>query len=334
MTRLIYTDFDEFADSLLGIEGHFIPTARQTDEWWIKQADGSRSWLQAFQTGGPTTFAGQGKSGTFTVAALITQSSHLRINGQPLKPDEFMLLHESQPFTVASQDAVRWIAITLPTDTPLIASELILKRWSSPPRIRTPPTYLDRLRRIASQLIFPDERIELNGPVAALSTEEELALCLTHALEHGAEALSHHNITRPPVSRTRIIAQTLALIDGHQGEPLFVADLCHATQVSERTLRNIFCEYFGVGPMRLLKALQLYNIRIALLRADPQHDTVTCIAGRFGIWDFSLFARNYKAMFGELPSKALQAEPTEARNNRSRVGWLQYALRLARGVRS
>ena len=70
-------------------------------------------------------------------------------------------------------------------------------------------------------------------------------------------------------------------------------DLCRATGVAERTLRNIFHEYFGVGPIRFLKVRQLQDIRQALLAADSTHETVTRIAARFGIWDFSLFARNY-----------------------------------------
>jgi AraC-like DNA-binding protein len=58
--------------------------------------------------------------------------------------------------------------------------------------------------------------------------------------------------------------------------------------------------------MRLLKVRQLHEIRAVLLRADSDRDTVSRIAARLGIWDFSLFARNYKAMFGESPSRTLR----------------------------
>ena len=51
--------------------------------------------------------------------------------------------------------------------------------------------------------------------------------------------------------------------------------------------------------------------RAALLRADPQRDTVTRSAARFGLWDFSLFARNYKALFGESPSRTLRTPPSD-----------------------
>lgn len=325
VSKLVYRDFDEFAAALVGIEGGFIPTARQTAEWWIERVDGN--WLQAFQTGGPATFAGQGKSGSFTVATPITPPGHLRVGGQPLEPDEFVLFHESPPFAFAGQDVVCWVAITTPENTSLIAPEL-LPRADSGPRRRTSQTYLDGLRDMVSHLIFGNEPFDVSEPAAAMAAAQEVVLYLAHVLEHSVKP-SDRRATRPPLSRSRVITRTLALIDGHRGEPLFIGDLCRATQVSERTLRNIFCDHFGVGPMRLLKAIQLHNIRMALLRADPERDTVTRVAGRFGIWDFSLFARNYKAMFDELPSKTLRSSPPAGpRSRHSAIGWLHYASRI------
>ena len=89
----------------------------------------------------------------------------------------------------------------------------------------------------------------------------------------------------------------------------------------------IFQMFFGVGPMRLLKVRQLREIRAALMRADPQRDTVTRIAARFGIWDFSLFARNYKALFGESPSRTLRTPPSDLKV-RSSLSWLHYASKI------
>jgi AraC family ethanolamine operon transcriptional activator len=150
-------------------------------------------------------------------------------------------------------------------------------------------------------------------------------------LEVSAHASDRH-IGRPQVSRTRVIARCLELIDASDGQPLFIDDLCTATQVSERTLRNIFQEYFGVGPMRLLKVRQLREIRSALLKANPLTDTVTKVAARFGVWDFSLFARNYRALYAEAPSQTLR-RPRERRVERSEEEealtptWIGYAAR-------
>lgn len=81
--------------------------------------------------------------------------------------------------------------------------------------------------------------------------------------------------------------------------------------------------------MRFVKARQLRAIREALLAADPTHETVTRIATRFGVWDFSLFARNYKALFGELPSNTLRTVPKPAQRELTGCDtWLHYAARV------
>jgi AraC family ethanolamine operon transcriptional activator len=61
-----------------------------------------------------------------------------------------------------------------------------------------------------------------------------------------------------------------------------------------------------MGPIRYLRLQQLHRIRSTLRIADPERDTVTKIAAEFGIWDFSRLAREYRTLFGELPSQTLR----------------------------
>ena len=78
-----------------------------------------------------------------------------------------------------------------------------------------------------------------------------------------------------------------------------------AAGVSERTLRNAFNEYFGVGPSRYLQLRRLRAVRRALRAADPEQESVTGVLVRHGEWEFSRFARRYRQLFGELPSETL-----------------------------
>lgn len=325
MGRLVFRDFDEFAEAITGVDGRFIPTARSSSEWWTEAVRPGSVSLQQIQIGSPTTFAGDGEFGRYTFGLPMTDPTHIRIDGHLLEEDAFILLHEDQPFTFTGQDVVRWAGVSVPMDTPLIPAELFASaRSGSGPRSRTALPYLDRLRWVTERAI--SSNIDFSEPAAVAAAEEEVAICLTHVLERSMKAQDRH-VGRPQFSRSRVIARTLALIEANEGQPLFVDDLCRATQVSERTLRNIFHEFFGVGPMRLLKVRQLREIRAALLRADPQRDTVTRIAARYGIWDFSLFARNYKALFGESPSRTLRTPPNESKA-RSPLSWLHYASRI------
>jgi len=324
VSKLVFRDFDEFAEALPGIDGRFIPTARQTADWWIECTVVKGSCLHSGQIGGPATFAGCGRSGVISVALPITNAGQLRVDGQDFEPDAFILLQKEQFLTVSSQDVVQWAGVSLPVNAAIIEPALLIHSENGP-RFQAPLPHLARLRSTICRVTENSGQIGTADPVTAAAIEQEIAVCLTHVLERiSKERLD----SRPQLSRGRVIARTLALIEASVGQPMFIDDLCRATQASERSLRNVFHEFFGVGPMRLLKVRQLNEIRAALLRADPQSDTVSRIAARFGVWDFSLFARNYKAMFGESPSRTLRTPPSDVRTRGPRPSWLYYASRI------
>ncbi len=330
MERRAYADFDEFADSLSGVAGRFVPTARSSSEWWIENARVGPIGLQHVQVGGATTFAGDGAADHLTIGIPLTDPESIRIDGQPLTANSFVLAVNDQPFTFSSRQVTRWVSITVPTLRLNGAAQELQSPAAGGARSQAHQAQIDELRGLALRICSDQQTVSIVEPAAATAVEEELLQTVFTALEVSARAIDRH-IGRPQVSRTRVIAQCLELIDATQGQPLFIDDLCTATQVSERTLRNIFQEYFGVGPMRLLKVRQLREIRSALLKGDPVLDTVTGIASRFGVWDFSLFARNYRALYGEAPSQTLRRPRsawTERRDDEAvSPTWIGYASR-------
>ena len=327
--RQAYADFDEFADSLSGVAGRFVPTARSSSDWWIENAAAGRLRLQHVQVGGATTFAGDGAADHLTLGIPLTDPAPIRIDGQPLAANTFVLAVSNQPFTFSSRELTRWIAITVPLERLGGGVPELLAPAAGGTRSQARRQELDEVRMLALRICGDQQTVNIVEPTAAAAAEEELLHAVSGALEVSARAIDRH-IGRPQVSRTRVIARCLELIDATAGQPLFIDDLCTATQVSERTLRNIFQEYFGVGPMRLLKVRQLREIRSALLKGDPVLDTVTRIAARFGVWDFSLFARNYRALYGEAPSQTLRRPRGAASEGRGDVAsptWIGYAAR-------
>jgi AraC family transcriptional regulator, ethanolamine operon transcriptional activator len=326
MSRFVFRDFDEFADSIDGIAGRFVPTARSSADWWVEAVHAGRLSLQQLQIGGAATFAGDGQSGSFTLGIPMTEPLAIRIDGQRLDTNSFILLKENQPFTFAGHDVTRWAGVTLPVDDELLAPDLIERlHGNDGPRTHTDLDRLDHLRWLIGRVCCGSPAVDFSDRASALAAEQEISAATIRALERSLN-LRVRPIGRPHFSRERVIARALELIRAHEGQPLFTSDLCKAAGVSERTLRNTFTEYFGVGPIRLLKLRQLREIRAALLAADPARDTVASIAGRFGIWDFSLFARNYKNLFGESPSETLRTPAGSAESGESAT-WLRYAVK-------
>jgi len=85
-----------------------------------------------------------------------------------------------------------------------------------------------------------------------------------------------------------------------------VADLATAANVTERTLRTAFHEYYGVGPASYLQLRTLHQVRRALRAADHDETTVAGVLIDRGIWEFGRFAGQYRRRFGELPSETLR----------------------------
>jgi len=110
---------------------------------------------------------------------------------------------------------------------------------------------------------------------------------------------------RRAVPQRQIIRMAMDFVEQHDRESLSVEQLATAAGVSERTLRDAFLRYFGAPPVQYLNRRALHQIRKALLAADPSVATVTEIATQFGVWQFGRMARDYRILFGELPSETL-----------------------------
>jgi AraC-like DNA-binding protein len=85
-----------------------------------------------------------------------------------------------------------------------------------------------------------------------------------------------------------------------------VGELCHATRVSERTLQYLFRQKYGITPKAYLKLVRLNKVRRALYRADFRKTKIADIANENGFWHMGQFAKDYKKLFGELPSETFK----------------------------
>lgn len=85
-----------------------------------------------------------------------------------------------------------------------------------------------------------------------------------------------------------------------------INELCDVGMVSDRSLRNIFYEIFGISPSRYIKVQRLGSVRKQLAEAAPANGLVVDIANSHGFWHMGQFAKDYRALFGELPSATLK----------------------------
>lgn len=118
------------------------------------------------------------------------------------------------------------------------------------------------------------------------------------------EKVTALNLTSSPADTAhdvhwQLVQQARALVQGQLQQAPTVGELCMALGVSRRTLQNAFHRILGISPLAYLRAIRLGAVRQALKTAS----SVTEAATDMGFWHFGHFAKDYQAMFGELPSQ-------------------------------
>jgi AraC family transcriptional regulator, ethanolamine operon transcriptional activator len=109
-----------------------------------------------------------------------------------------------------------------------------------------------------------------------------------------------------PFRRAAIVQEAEAYMLDHLDEPLTLEAICKAVKASKSALSYGFQDIFGLSPMAYLKTIRLNGVRRALKASHPTTATVLGIANRYGFWHMGHFSKDYRQMFGELPSDTLR----------------------------
>lgn len=106
--------------------------------------------------------------------------------------------------------------------------------------------------------------------------------------------------------RREIVDRVIEYVNADLSTPKGIPELCHVAEVDDRTLRNIFYEKFFLSPKKFFNCYRLNAVRTELIRLDPTQICVTDIANKYGFWHMGQFAKDYRKLFGELPSETLK----------------------------
>ena len=147
---------------------------------------------------------------------------------------------------------------------------------------------------------FEDETRQLDR-----EREEEIIVALLYAASSGKALVDKSS----PASRSRTVSKAIAFVNDQNNEAITVGDICRSTGIALRTLNRAFREHFGVGPKAYLIRQRLSSVRAELVSA-PGSIVIADVANRHAFWHMGQFAKDYRAMFGELPSETVrQARP-------------------------
>lgn len=169
--------------------------------------------------------------------------------------------------------------------------------------------------------------IPLGNNCTTVRTAQRLRLCLDHAQDCDAGFWSHaaaekalrddviaimlsmvESLSDAPArdlthrTYVDIVRRSARLLDDNGDTPISVVDLCRHLRISRRTLQTSFQRVAQMSPVSYLRASRLNRVRQLLRATSAEAMSISDAATQWGFTHHSHFAREYRKLFGELPS--------------------------------
>ncbi|WP_237387418.1 AraC family transcriptional regulator [Xenorhabdus sp. Sc-CR9] len=124
-------------------------------------------------------------------------------------------------------------------------------------------------------------------------------LLSTHQHNYSESPSNHRSSIRP-----RHVRRVQEYLQAHAHESVTVEQLAQIAGVSLRSLYSGFKEFLNISPMQYLRDLRMEHVRTELMAGEAT--SVTGVALRWGFAHMGRFSAEYKARYGETPSKSLK----------------------------
>jgi AraC family ethanolamine operon transcriptional activator len=307
MPTRTFSSFEAFFASNLHSDLRGMVLGRRRENWVMTQLAVDKLSVQWGRAGSSVVVEGPAKPGGVSIFLPTENTSGVSGNGHPLDESSLMINQTGDEFCIANDSSRPWFSVYVPYETLAGASgDATTPVPLMHGFVQVPLARIRRFRSVIGQFGEAVHRAAtgFESVAAQRAAEQKLVPEIRSLLAVPPEVEPMHG--RHAIPRRQIVRTSMDFVDQHEGEYLSVEQLAAAAGVSERTLREAFQQYFGVAPLRYLNRRTLHQVRTALKAADPTVATVTKIATRFGVWELGRFARDYRNLFGELPSETLR----------------------------
>ncbi len=249
-----FTDADDFAASIRGATTTLTVVGRGVFEAKITRVNFHRLWMQRFSEHLPRVMHSTNATGRAIISFHTQPGPDLTRSGVTVSANSIARLSADHSYFQRSSGSIDWGSMSLPVEDIRAAGLALMGRDLTPPSdeliVTPPPAAMEKLQRLHAAAG------ELAGSAPEIIANPDAARGLEHLLTEAMVAcLSTPDATQDlSASRRheRIMRRVHAMIEQHPEEPVYLADLCAATGVSERTLRTCCYESLGMGPKQYL----------------------------------------------------------------------------------
>ncbi len=301
--------FKKIVEAFSGMQGRYIAKAAGVRDWRLRTVDLNGVELMMGSEGAGSVYSGRASGERYHLRLVLGDSYGVTVNGVDFGCRNIAWIAPGKSLLISADKPLRWLNIS--------ASAEVVARWAESHSAEFDLRLLDGnfqqhasrsplpLVALARRLFKAEKHSakQLHTPEAERAARTEVMDAVFGTLLPLARAQEPN---RRGMNHMTLLNRALALFESRGEDAVRTGDLCAATGVSERTLRNLFHEYLGMSPHRYLMMRRLHSIQSGISRAVPG-DTITKICAQHGVWDFGRFSRQYLKQFGELPSRSLHS---------------------------
>ena len=306
-----FREYEAFIDSVRDAQVRFTLPKLEQPLWQIRHTFLDGLHLQhAYEGGGNIAEGGVDPRGCLIFVPF--SGVDVRANGGVMSRGDVFVGAPRSDFRLSCEQPHEWFTLFVPTE--FLSDDLDhhlpdFLRTSASLTLHAREPLVNRLCELVSRLnqSSVEDALVMDHAASRLDLRDKFVETIREILgcPRPAPAIT---AGRPAVERDTIIRSALSVLESASDVAPSVDRLAQAADVSERTLRTVFGEVYGVPPARYIRLRRLNETRKALRQLGPEGSSVTEIAARFGFWDFGRFAREYRQVFGELPSETLRKD--------------------------
>lgn len=304
-----FSDLHHYQSSIRGVAGvTLLMTKGGTLNASLTQIDLHQLWMQRGQSSVPKlayTTLFSARSPIFFLGR--RQQAPTIHNGTEFAPGEVLFFAPgSESYHRFPADTL-WAAMSLTPDSLAAAGRSIMQRELRAPsatrKLRPAAPIMDRLLHLheAAARLAATAPDVLSHPEVARAMEQELLRVMT-------ACLASDEVVAPPGARdvrVPVMRRLERVLEENDSRPVYLAEVCAAIGVSDRTLRLRCTEELGMSPHRYLWLRRMHLARRALVQAIAGTTTVTAVAMDYGFGELGRFSVAYRRLFGETPSVTL-----------------------------
>lgn len=222
--------------------------------------------------------------------------------GQPRDRHRFAATGDNQEIQFSVESRANNIVLLIAPDTleSTVGAEAVEQLSSTkhldfgPPGSRLIDTVMDVLARCERKPQL------LDRPAIVASTKSRLLRAVEACFTELGPVLPDQSMSR----RGEVVYRAIQHVEESQ-VATSAWEMAQAAGVSQKTLEVAFREVMDMTPGKYLVIRRLNAARRALVSADRAKASVTDVALEYGFTHLGRFAKNYRQLFGEAPSKTL-----------------------------